>query len=157
MLPISPRSILFAALALVLLPSCSSEADTAAAPTGAGAPEFSQPDKIAARALSLSNAGSAERAESPRAQAVLCSQALEGLSVRLRDSGTLNEMQLQALGQAKAVYDRRIRGVGNEPARAGGGSSALEQAIEEEEEGEANPAEQARVAIGCLQDLQTAG
>lgn len=149
MLSLPHRSLLLAAC-LVLLPSCSGGEDRGAEATGESAQEFSQANKSAARALSLSNAGATRQAGSPQEQAALCSQALEALSLRLRDSGTLSDTQLQALGEAKGIYDRRLEG--GTPQTAPGGSSG-----DRPNEQEANPAEQARIAIGCLQDLQTAG
>lgn len=147
MLSAPSRSILFVAFMSALLPSCSSGSTRDADSSTEAATEFTQDDKRAARALSLTNAGTTERTDDPQEQARLCSSAIEALRVRLRDSAVLSDEQMLALGEAKAIYDRRIRGVV---------ASASEAANDQPEqaEGDASPAEQARLAIGCLQDLQ---
>lgn len=147
------RSALPSALFLaVMLAGCSAAQDSerTAPSTEEPAPQFSDEDRLAARALSISNRDMQETG-SPYDQAMACSSAIAALEERLRQADMITDEQLDVIGQAKAVYDRRIRTLADQASAAGTGED-LQQAVLDNP-----PGGQALQAIGCIQRLAEAG
>lgn len=141
-------------LALALLAGCSGaqESDQGAGVSQEQVRQFSNEERLAARALSIGSRSAAPQSGNPYEQAVTCSSAIEALADRLRQSDALTSEQLQIVEQAKAVYDRRIRSLTDQASAAGTavGEDPL-QAVDNPPRGEALQ------AIGCIQNLAEAG
>lgn len=117
------------------------------APDGEGAGRvFSDDDRRAAQALSLSKS-SVETAASPGDQARLCSLAIKSLADRFRTVGSPNPALIETLDRAEQIYSARAARSGD---GAGGGQTGRDDAALEIL---ADPADRARMALGCLQEL----
>jgi len=114
--------------------------------------EFDQADKVAARALSISNTEVMANTESPYAQALLCRHGLAEIATLIREGWGSNSEQEQALQQAEAFFDQRLRDLaaadGKSPEDVG---EDLEQTAQNNQDQTMN----ARIAVGCLEQLQT--
>ncbi len=154
MLFLAIRPTLQGALALLLV-ACSSPEETTQTPPGEEpARQFSAAERAAAQALSIGNRGTMPEAASPYEQALACSQAIESITERFRQSGALTEQQMQAVDQAKALYDRRAQLLASQADR-----SADESPTDPRDAAQDSPAprEQALLAMGCLQELDATG
>jgi len=138
--------------ALSLLPACSSNQQPA--PPPADDKEFSEADKRAARALSISNNDAVTDATTPYARALLCRNGIETLAERFQQArGPMMEEQRQAMEQARAYFGEQLRLLAE---REGKSEPGLNRDIAETQEQHADPAENAQIAIACLRGLQEA-
>lgn len=103
----------------------------------------------AARTLSLVDSGNTTDG-SPLEKAQRCSVAIGALAERVENLGTLSGEQMQALTDAKAVYDRRVS---SEAPGSGRPSEDAREGPLQEDPDRSHVAEQARGAIACLRDL----
>ena len=150
MVTTAPRYILPAMLLLPVLAACSSGRDATEMTVGGESREFSEQDKIAARALSISDSRTVS-AGSPYTQALLCRNAMEVLGESFAQSGALSEQQMQGVGQAKAYFDGQLHElVGAEGKSPDDIGPDLEQVAQDNQDAAAN----ARIAIACLERLR---
>jgi len=113
--------------------------------------EFSQADKVAARSLSISNTEVMATTESPYERALLCRHGLAEIATVIREGWGSNREQEQALQQAEAFFDRRLRDV----AGAGGKSTEdVQEDLEQTAKDNRDPAVNLRIVAGCLERLQ---
>lgn len=145
------KASLAAALCLVSVTACSGDDESATDVAKASAPQFSEEDKRAARALSIGDSRAIESSDSPYAQALLCNHAVQSIATRLRSAGSLNAEQLRGFDQTRVFYERQVLGLGKQE-----GKSASQIQQDRQETATANPdaAANARLAIACLQMLQ---
>lgn len=114
--------------------------------------EFSEQEKRAARALSISNIELAARAEEePYAQALLCRHGLAELAGFIDESAGLNGEHEEALRQAEALYDQRLRDLAG---ASGKPSGDIPRDLERTAQENPNRAANVRTAVACLQELQ---
>jgi hypothetical protein len=137
-----------------MLAGCSAAQDSerTAPSTEKPARQFSDEDRLAAQALSISNRNTGQEAGSPYDQAMACSSAIAALEEMLRQADTMTEEQLDVIGQAKGVYDQRIRLLGQIDAAGATPGEDLQQAPQDTPAGG-----KALEAIGCIQRLAEAG
>lgn len=115
---------------------------------------FSEEDKRAARALSISNNQAVIDATSPYARALLCSNAIETLAERFQGArGPMMDEQRQAMEQARAYFREQLSALAE---REGKSDAELTNDMDETREQHADPAENAQIAIACLRRLQEA-
>lgn len=146
-------SLFSLAPALVLLAGCSDAEPGPSDVSGdAEAREFSQADKVAARALSIGDAQSLEALTDPDSQAQLCSTAIAGIAVQLREAGGLTETQLAALQTASEFYARQVPPSQSSPDTED--SATMPQVPDAASEAESSGGADARIAIACLRRLQ---
>jgi len=153
MLPISFRPILFGSFAFLVV-SCSSPQESAQTPLDENAlPQFSEEDRLAAQVLSIANRGRMPEAPSPYEQALACSQAIETIVERLRQSGALTDQQMQAVEEGKLIYERRAQLLRGQADPAAGNV----QAEFSNARGSPTLRDQTLFAMGCLQELDAKG
>lgn len=147
-----PPAAWSALAALSLLSACSSNQQPA--PPPADDKQFSEEDKRAARALSISNNEAITDAASPYARALLCNNGIETLAERFQGArGPMMDQQRQAMEQARAYFGDQLRLLAE---REGKSEAELNSDMEEAAEQHADPAENAQIAIACLRRLQEA-
>ncbi len=114
--------------------------------------EFSEEDKRAARALSISNNQAVMEATNPYARALLCRNGIDGLAERFQQArGPMMEEQQQAMEQARAYFDEQLRLLAE---REGKSEAELNDDLEETGQQHADPGENAQIAVACLRRLQ---
>lgn len=154
MTSISFKSLLTGIVSLALLAACSDhKAPSEKTMPFTAAREYSEQDKIAARALSISNNSGFEAADTPYAQALLCSNAISSTGSKLRQTGGLSQDILRGIDQAKANYDRRVRTFASE---AGKSTDDIESDLRQTAKNNPDAGANARVTMACIQQLQEA-
>lgn len=131
------------------LTACSSGAEPVTASPQEQSQTFSEEDKRVALALSVSRNQVVTDAEGPYAQALLCRNGMEVLAERLK--GALNAQQRQAIDQAREYFDRQVSELGESEGKV---PSEITSDVERTAQDNFNVAENARVAMACLQNLQ---
>jgi len=133
------------------LAGCSEGELTAEPQPYEAAREFSQADKMAARALSISNTEVMANTESPYAQALLCRHGLTEIATLIRETWGSNSEQEQALQQAEALFDQRLRDLAGADGKS---AEDIQQDLEQTAQNNQDRAMNARIAVGCLEQLQ---
>ncbi len=145
-------SAFFGTLLLTVLSSCSPpERSAQAARSEAGVREFSQRDKVAARALSIGNEVAIENANSPYAKALLCRNAIGMVRAKLLDSGSLSKNLLQGFNVAQAIYDRKVDSLGTQ---AGKSETQVKSDLRMTAASNLDDGTNARVAMACIRELE---
>lgn len=138
--------------ALTLLSACSSNRQQVPPPAEDRA--FTEEDKRAARALSLSNNQAITDATSPYARALLCRNGIEALAVRFQGvRGPGMAEQRQAMEQVRAYIGEQLRLLAEREGKSG---AELNGDMKETQEQHADPTENAQIALACLRRLQEA-
>lgn len=106
---------------------------------------FSPQDRRIARKLSLGGLSPEEAAATPADQAALCAFLVGQLQSRLDAAGAVDPTVAQAIAGVSAMYDRQIHASGV-PSKSG---RALAAPIPEDD--------RARMALGCVERLQSGG
>jgi hypothetical protein len=141
------------ALALASLCAGCSNGDVAQRSAEKPARQFSEQERLAARALSIGQVNSVTHAASPYARAVLCKNGLDVIARRLRNASVLSVQQQQLMQQAQAYFDRQVHALAQQQGvSATDVGKDLRQAAEEHADDEEN----ARIAVACVQGLQQA-
>lgn len=150
---IGPRYILLAcALSNAFLAGCSDRPNAPEiASIDTDAPEFSEADKRAARALSIGDEQGLAKMDNPNAQARACSQAIGLMADKLREANALTEEQFSALEKARAFYANKSPPSSTEKFQTGMSASGSPEATARPEE---NLAQSGRTAIACIRRLQ---
>src|SRR5690606_4240791 len=113
--------------------------------------EFSQADKVAARALSISNTEVMATTESPYERALLCRHGLAEMSTLIREGWGSNSEQEQALQQAEAFFDQRLRDLAGADGKS---PDDVQEDLEQTAQDNQDPAMNLRIVAGCLERLQ---
>lgn len=143
----STRSVAVAACAMLVgLPAC---APPVTQPPKSDERVFSDDDRRAALALSLSRSGAVAAQTNPYEQAVQCSLAIKFIVNRFGTAAIGNPEVIEALEKAQRIYADRAAA-----------SRSAQEDVSAEDNGDArpgeaiqDPADRARVALACLQDL----
>lgn len=141
-------------LVLPSLAGCSEGGETLRTPQAEQSRQFSDADKIAARALSIGNDEAMTNADSPYAQALLCKNGVDIIADRISQAGGFGEQQMQGIELAQAYYDRQVRSLA---ASEGKSASEIEGDLEQTATDNPDVGANARIAIACLQNLQELG
>ena len=151
MFRISPKAACWLSICAFSLTACS-DGDLAPEPQPHEADrEFSEAEKRAARALSISNTEIMAKAEGPYEQTLLCRHGLAEVASLLGETASLSSEQEQGLRQAEALFDRRLRDL----ASANGKSAEdVENDLAQTAEDNPDRATNMRIAIGCLERLR---
>jgi hypothetical protein len=151
MLKITAKSFVWTILCLSLPAGCSDDAQTAEPLPQDRPREFSEEEKRAARALSISNTEVLAAAETPYAQALLCRHGITEVRRVMSETAGLRGEQKKALSQAEALFDRRLRDLVRSTGKSPGDIPAdLGRTADENPDQSAN----VRTAMACLQKLQ---
>lgn len=146
-----PQTIKLVAICAVLsgfLAACSNiDRSGASQRADTNAREFSEADKVAARALSIGQATTQSTTAEPGAQAGMCSDAIAKMLEQLRVAGGLDETQLAALENARLHYAREAQSASVE------GATYPPSEKDEDADPEQTDAEAGRIAIACLRRL----
>lgn len=152
-IPLRRQQKSFALITLVsLAAACSPPAAvTQGASTDQPARQFGAEEKRAARALSIGNDPALVGDATPYDRALRCSIAFEALAKKFVEAGSGSGPQLRAIGQARALFDRRAGTLARQANR-----TTAEMAGDRAKQAEAFPEgpERARAAIGCIRQLQ---
>lgn len=146
-----PQTIKFVTICAVLsgfLAACSNiDRSGASQRADTNAREFSEADKVAARALSIGQATTQSTTAEPGAQAGMCSDAIAKMLEQLRVAGGLDETQLAALENARLYYETQAEPVDTE--KTGMAPDESNESVDAEH----TDADSGRVALACLRDL----
>jgi len=157
------RFALTCTLCLTVLVACSGEPGSDPAATGevlGGAPAdvtvadsaaFSEQEKRAARMLSMGSGASVETASSPYQQALRCRTAIETVGARFRQGGAQGDAQSQAIAQATAILDQRLRA---QAVLEDKSDAAIRRDLEQAVQAADDLPAQGQLLIACLQQLQ---
>lgn len=105
---------------------------------------YGKQEKRIAQLLSIGETG-VKLQGSPQDQALLCDIALQAMSDQLRESGALSDVQMRAFAKIQALYRQR--------AAEGRSKAQMASSRQDLEAAHSDDAQQVRVAIGCLRDL----
>lgn len=150
---ITTRPILWASLCSFSLIGCSEAELTSEALPYEATREFSEAEKSAARALSISNTEVMLKAESPYAQAMLCRHGIAETANLLSETSSLSSEQEQALRQAEALFDQRVRDLA---VAEGKSAENVREDLERTAQDNQDRATNVRIAVGCVEKLQQA-
>jgi len=138
---------LFCLLPILMAVNCSGQSDVATKSTAQVERRvYGTDEKRIARLLSIGETGAKVNA-SPQDQALLCDIALQSISDRLKQSGTLSAMQVRAFTQMQTLYRQR--------AAAGRSAAQTTTARHDLEAAHPDMAERTRLAIGCIRAFNT--
>lgn len=154
MAKIDPQSLIGAALITMALAACSSDGETMTGPNEEPAREFSDADRRVASALSISQNRAVTNADSPYSRALLCRNGMEALAERFQEAGGLSEQQRQGIEQARTYFDGQLRLLGESEGKS---ASDISADVQQTAEDNFDTAENARIAIACLRQLQEGG
>lgn len=114
--------------------------------------EFSQEDKRAALALSISNSEAVADAATPYDRSLLCKNGIEALIQRFQGlRGPSTDQQLQAMEQASAYFSEQVHSI----AKLEGKSEAeLTRDLKVTREQHEDPAENVQIIAACLRALE---
>lgn len=154
MAKVYPQSVTGAAFLMIALAACSSGRETMTAPNEEPARAFSDEDRRVASALSISQDRAVTNADSPYSRALLCRNGMETLAERFQDAAGLSEQQREGIEQARAYFDERLRLLGESEGKS---ASDISEDVQQTAEDNFDTAENARIAIACLQRLQQGG
>jgi hypothetical protein len=141
-----------AAFLLSFLAGCSNSDAGDPSPTRTRTPvEFSEQDKIAARALSIGNSDAMENADSPYARALLCRNGMMVLSKHFDNFAALGQQQRQAVRRADAYFDRQLQALGSSQGKS---KSDIAEDLQQMNLDNSDLSLNARIALGCLRGLQ---
>jgi len=145
------RPILLVSLCSVSLSACSEGELTVEPQPHEDTREFSEAEKAAARALSITNTKEMLKAEDPYAQALLCRHGIAETAKILGKTSSLSGEQEQALRQAEALFDQRLRDLA---AVSGKSPDELQEDLEQTAQGNQDRATNVKTAVGCVERLQ---
>ena len=137
---------LFCLPLILAIGACSGKNDLAEAHKGLQNARriYGERDKQIAQLLSIGKT-EANAGISPQNQSLLCAIALESMSVQLRQSGALSDVQMRAFAKVQTMYRQR----------AAEGRSKAQMASARQDLNASHPdaADRVRIAIGCLRAL----
>ena len=111
---------------------------------------FSEAEKAAAQTLSIADAQALETMSDPTEKALACSRSIGFLVETLQGTDALTDVQSNAIEQARLIYERQIPADYEAEDTADDGSAPTDIASD----AEINPAQEARIALACLRNLQ---
>lgn len=145
-------SFVFSLAAVAILLSACSDNELEAEPLAReGLTEFGEEEKKAARVLSISNTDQMASAGTPYSKALLCRHGIAEVAKLVRSSPAVNREQQEGLRQAETLYDQRLRDLA---AADGKSLEDIQQDLEQTAMDNQEQTTNARVAVGCLEQLQ---